>query len=68
MPLNNLQIIKTENNKTTDIYIKTDWLVPINAELKPQNYHVGFEGQPFNVSSFTSSYRFPVLLHRQGFG
>lgn len=56
MPLNNLQIIKTENGKTTDIYIKTDWLVPINAELKPQNYHVGFEGRPFNVSSFTSSY------------
>ncbi|HOJ35088.1 MAG TPA: N-acetylmuramoyl-L-alanine amidase [Clostridiales bacterium] len=66
MPLNNLRVIRTTNGKTTDIYLKTDWLVPINAELKPQSYYVGFEDRPFNVSTFTASFIDFIFYHTNG--
>lgn len=56
LPENNLTFVKTEVGKTTDIYLKTNWLVPINALALPQAYYVGFEERPFNIRSFTASY------------
>lgn len=40
----------------TEIYIKTTWQVPVCVQFKPQTYFSGYEGRPYNLSSFTAEY------------
>lgn len=56
LPSNRLVSYQTTNTSSTNIFLITDWQVPINVELKPQSYYKGFDARPCNVTSFTAEY------------
>ncbi len=56
MPKNTLSVTSSGTNKTTDIVIKTDWLVPTNSLLSPQQYYMGYQEKKYNVDNFTAEY------------
>ena len=57
MPTNEISAYSAVNTESsTDFYIHTNRLVPINAATGPQNYVTGTNGRPYAVNSLESSY------------
>lgn len=57
MPRNELEIVAVSSARdSTDIYIKTNWLVPTCVNFYPQKYFTGYDKRPFNVKEFTAEY------------
>ncbi|MCL2513856.1 MAG: N-acetylmuramoyl-L-alanine amidase [Oscillospiraceae bacterium] len=40
--------------KATELYFKTDWAVPVNCAMSPQEYYVGYDNRPFSINEFTA--------------
>lgn len=57
LPTNKLSIKSaTKQGSSFDIIFGIDWLVPISTTIGPQEYFVGHESRPYNVSSVTCEY------------
>ena len=57
LPTNNLDLLKTNYTAdSTDIYFKTDWMIPVNIELKPQTYYLNTQGRPYAVEQLECEY------------
>jgi|LSQX01.2.fsa_nt_gb N-acetylmuramoyl-L-alanine amidase len=57
MPQNRLSAVGCEiKSDATELKIASDWAVPTNVILNPQNYYANAQGRPFAVASVDSSY------------
>ncbi len=56
MPLNKLQLVAFDNDRTSDIYIKTNWIVPVYLTVKSQKYFTGYDARPWNIENYTAQY------------
>lgn len=64
MPINTLEgMTAVTGSRSTDVYIKTNWLVPMNVTFEPQAYYVGYDSRPWNLKSFTAEYMDIVFYH-----
>lgn len=64
MPINTLEgMTAVTGPRSTDVYIKTNWLVPMNVTFEPQAYYVGYDSRPWNLKSFTAEYMDIVFYH-----
>ncbi|MDR1628734.1 MAG: N-acetylmuramoyl-L-alanine amidase [Oscillospiraceae bacterium] len=57
MPVNTLKgMTAVTGERSTDIYVRTNWIVPVNVTFEPQSYYTGYDSRPWNLSSFTAEY------------
>ena len=64
LPTNSLTASDTAaGDNTTDFYISTRWAVPTSVSVAPQQYYIGYQNRPFNVTSFTPEYLDVTFYH-----
>lgn len=57
MPDNVISFVGIEADlNQTDVFLKTDWLVPICVQFKPQKYYEGYDNRVYNLTEFTAEY------------
>lgn len=57
MPANTLKFMTSVSSKnSTDLYIRPDWLIPINISFAPISYFNGYGNRPWNLKAFSAQY------------